>query len=272
MGNTATGCDSSAGKEKPKTNNMQTATNTISPDATKSKTKKTVLISLSALALGTLAFLGIKRFKKTNHDNNQTNPETEDKQTTDVAVQSGHVSVPRTRLPAAYAGDAFPLRLGSKGAKVKLLQQVLIRSYGASILPKYGADGWFGTELETALRSKGYAIPLKEAEYQKIISQKEEEATTKPLLSFDPAAIAKGLYYAILAKDFNSVQLFLKTIGNTKNYIQVSNWFKNYRIRDVRQTIVNALLSSFPEKSQKEMLQKNFRAIGLKFDGNKWSI
>jgi hypothetical protein len=45
----------------------------------------------------------------------------------------------------------FPLKKGSSGNLVKQLQQALIAQGGK--LPKYGADGKFGSETEAALKS-----------------------------------------------------------------------------------------------------------------------
>jgi hypothetical protein len=46
----------------------------------------------------------------------------------------------------------FPLRSGSKNAKVEELQNALIAIYDkATVLPVYGADGGFGSEMTTAL-------------------------------------------------------------------------------------------------------------------------
>lgn len=44
----------------------------------------------------------------------------------------------------------FPLKKGSKGAKVKELQEAIL-IFNKNILPKYGADSDFGTETENAV-------------------------------------------------------------------------------------------------------------------------
>lgn len=46
----------------------------------------------------------------------------------------------------------FPLKKGSKGAMVVKLQKAML-AIDPKILPKYGADGDFGTETETALKT-----------------------------------------------------------------------------------------------------------------------
>jgi hypothetical protein len=46
--------------------------------------------------------------------------------------------------------STFPLKKGSKGPKVVELQSVMLRVDG-NILPRYGADGDFGSETEAAV-------------------------------------------------------------------------------------------------------------------------
>ena len=48
----------------------------------------------------------------------------------------------------------YPLKKGSKNPCVKQLQNALINSYGPDVLPKYGADGDWGDETETAMINK----------------------------------------------------------------------------------------------------------------------
>lgn len=241
--------------------------------AKKSRTKKVVLFGLGTLALGTLAFFGIKHFKKNKTENNDETDQTNDDMDSKTTVQNPPRNKPRTSLPSSGISDAFPLRIGSKGDKVRLLQQALIRTYGAGILAKFGADGQFGTELQSALRSKGYGVPLSESEYNKIAGKKEEAQTPPPLVAFDPVAIAKAIYNAIIAKDFNTTITLLKAIKSTTDYSLVSEQIKNnYRIGGVRQTLVNASLNTFTESSQKLKVQDAFKNMGLKYDGTKWSL
>ena len=56
-----------------------------------------------------------------------------------------------TPLPLPISG--FPLKKGSKGNAVKSLQQLLLK-IDSKILPKYGADGDFGSETEAALKAQ----------------------------------------------------------------------------------------------------------------------
>lgn len=241
------------------------------PEIKKKRTKRVMLFSLGTLALGTLTFFGIKHFTKPKNDNpDDTNDQEGDGLDNEKTVSTPAYTKPHTSLPAPGSGTTFPLRLGAKGDKVLSLQQALIRSYGTSILPGFGADGQFGSELATALRSKGYGIPLSEADYGKITQEKKQE-TPNPLVAFDPAAVAKGIFYAIRAKDFNTALILMKSIRNTTDYSSVSRELMNYWIDGVRKTLVNAVLSTFTESSQHAKMQDALKAMGLKYDGTKWT-
>jgi hypothetical protein len=53
-------------------------------------------------------------------------------------------------LPTQITAQDFPIKKGSKGDKVKEIQQILV-GIDANALPKYGVDGDFGSETELAL-------------------------------------------------------------------------------------------------------------------------
>ncbi len=254
--------------------NTAEATTQNNQATNKTKAKKAVLFSLGTLALGTLAFLGIKQFKKHKTQSDDDIDQTTTDLDTKIPVQTNSNPKPRASVYTGNANSSFPLKLGSKGAKVVELQQSLMRTFGSGIFPKYGADGQFGSELSTFLRSKGYAIPLQESDFKKITQGQKPQATA-PLLIFDPAAIAKGVYNAILAKDYAAAITLLKAITSPTNYSLVSDKFKMYRLNGgVRQTLVTAMLNSFAEKSQKENTKKVFQKMGLKYNaaGDKWSL
>jgi hypothetical protein len=237
----------------------------------KSKTKKVVLYSIGTLALGTLTFLGIKLFTKPKTTNDDDLKETTDVDTKST-TQNYTKPVVHSALPPVHASSAFPLRLGAKGDSVLQLQRTFIATYGAGILKKYGADGYFGKELESALRSKGYTIPLSETNFKKITQEKQEKKQTPPLETFNPMAIAKAINDSIKAKDYSTSITLLKGIKNTTDYSLVSEQLKNYRINGVRQTLVNAMLTTYTESSQKLIIQEVFKKLGLKYANGKWSV
>ncbi len=52
--------------------------------------------------------------------------------------------------PSPSTASTFPLKKGSKGAKVLELQNAIM-SINAKLLPRFGADGDFGSETELAV-------------------------------------------------------------------------------------------------------------------------
>lgn len=52
--------------------------------------------------------------------------------------------------PAPITVNTFPLKKGSKGAKVTELQSVIFR-INPNLLPKFGVDGDYGSETEAAV-------------------------------------------------------------------------------------------------------------------------
>ena len=239
-------------------------------------TKEKVLLGLGATALATALFFGTrygirkakeKLLNKLQDDKiNQTTTDLDTK----IPVQTRSNSVPRTSVRPTATGATFPLNLRAKGNKVLELQQSLMRTYGSGIFPKHGADGEFGSELASFLRGKGYGIPLSETDFKKITKTE----VPKPLIAFDPAAVAKGLFLTIRSKNFNSALLLLKVIKTTARYAQVSEQLQHYFINGVRQTLVNAMLNTFTEVSQKATIKDVFQKMGLKYNAatDKWSL
>lgn len=167
------------------------------------------------------------------------------------------------------------LKKGSKGAQVKQLQEALVRKYGKSILPKYGVDSDFGTEVENALKSKGYPIIVDLATFNKIVAP-EGEAT--PVLtnldndSKDAIDIAKNIWLNSTTKKLLPLVDSLKRIKDVNQYVKVNELFKTIRLDGVRQTIVNGTLSSFDDETSKQFIKNEFIRMGLKYDGEKWAL
>lgn len=246
----------------------------------KNKKRAMLWLSLGTLAMGGLTFLGIKLFTKPKNTTNDDDL----KENNDLDVKSTNQNftkpVVHSALPTVHVTASFPLRLGAKGDTVLRLQRALITSFGAGVFKKYGADGYFGKELESVLKSKGYSVPLSETDFNKITQEKKEVATNStanqtpppPLETFNPNAIAKAVSDSITAKDYTTSITLLKGIKNTTDYSLVSEQLKNYRINGVRQTLVNAMLSTFTESSQKLSIQETLKKIGLKYANSKWLI
>jgi hypothetical protein len=146
-------------RAKPKTKS-KTKTKSKSK-AKKSSTKrksmiKNALIALGLLGLGTGAFMLLK--PKKNSDTARLNE-------FDSSTSDGSFSP-----SPSGSGSTFPLKEGSRSEAVRQLQNALIRKYGKSILPRFGADGWMGKETISALRSKGLKTNIDAVEFKKLIA------------------------------------------------------------------------------------------------------
>ena len=250
---------------------------TSNADTTKNNKHKLLWFGLGTLVIGTATFFGIKHFTKpknntTTHDDLDTNPDLDTETHSD-----NHPKPPvYSALPPSGTTTSFPIKVGDKGDTVLQLQRAIIKSYGADVLKKFGADGKFGNELATFLRSKNYSLPLSQTDYNSLTQEKKEQAITTtpplPLTAFNPVATAFGIYTAITSHDFSTAMTLIKGITNTTQYTSTSEELKKYRIQGVRQTLVNALFSSFKNINQKIMIQNALKNIGLKYDGNQWSV
>lgn len=254
----------------------------------KSSAEKILLTTLAIGAAGVAGYFGWQYYKKRkNAKANRNNPEDDFKL---VLPDSNpvHTEMPKSKPkdtpyvppviipvtpvkpktkprkePVYTADDTFPLKKGSKGEMVRQLQQALIDKYGKSVLPKYGADGDFGSETQNALKKKGLPTEVSETTFNVIVQGSSAKT--------DHDATAKKLYDAVTGKNLNNVLNLLKSIKTTEDYQKVSTAFMKHRLHGVRQTLVTGLLGSFGE-SQKEKIRMEFIRIGLQYDGNKWSL
>jgi hypothetical protein len=242
-------------------NNKTKDKQTNPSEAKKGSGKKWLLLGLSVAATGALSYFGFQYWKKHKQGDEEGNNDMPD---TKEETQSTYVppkTKPKTQT-AASNKDAFPLSKGSKGANVKALQEALIAKYGKAILPKYGADSDFGSEMVAALKKVGLPESVNETTFNLLVKSS----------SPDHATVAKDLYAAAMSKDFNKAIGLLKTLRNAEDYKAVSDTFVNYRIGSVRQTLVNGMLNSFTDAKQKDTIRLAFSNMGLKYDGNKWSL
>lgn len=244
---------------------------TKSPSKRKAKKKKIIITTLAVGATGIIGYFGWQYFKMkkaAKHDDldsiiaNMNQPIV----TTPVLP----VVRPKTKTKTTYSStataernDDFPLKKGSKGENVRRLQDALIIKYGKQTLPKYGADGDFGSELVSALKKLGLPATINESTLN-VIAQ----GTT-----VNPSTVGKDLFNAANAKDFNKTISLLKKMKNVDDYTTANNVFKESRINGgVRQTIVNGLLTVFLSDTQKQAIKFEFLRMGLQFDGSKWSL
>lgn len=188
--------------------------------------------------------------------------------------------------PPQYVNELFPLKRGSKGDLVKDVQQALMKKYGDEILPKYKDDGYFGKEMETALVRKGYPTKIDSKDYAKIIlkdsktdtSKDDDKDIPKPsgddTKKFNPKVIAYGLYLSVKNDDVIKALEVLKKIKNKDQYLYVNEEFKKKDIIGrTSMTIATALDVRFGQsKEYKKKINSQLYRIGLKYDGDKWSL
>jgi hypothetical protein len=237
--------------------------------------KKIILIGLGAVATGVLGYFGYgwyqKRKAAKEDGGDSTDPGTlpppphKDKFKVTSSGGSGSGDGSGSGSDTTASND-FPLKKGSKGAKVKALQKALIAKYGKSILPKYGADGGFGNETIAALKKAGFPSEVDESTFN-VIAQGEVSGS-----GIDAVTIAKLLYDAASSGSLADVLTGLKQMQSTGDYSAVSTEFQNYRIGGVRETLVNGLVSSFSNAAQKQQIRLEFIRMGLKYDGSKWAL
>ena len=256
------------------------------PQPAKSNTGKILLATLTIGAAGVVGYFGWQYYKKKKdsksdnldnellkiHPTTKSNPSdtTHHTSVTDTTytppADTTGTKSSKAKGTSSGSGDGFPLKKGSKGDNVRQLQQALISKYGSSILPKYGADGDFGSETQNALKKKGLPTIVSESTFN-VITQGGGGADKSSLSS-----LAQKLYTAAMAKNLNSVISLLKNIDNKDDYQQVSNAFMQQRLHGVRQTLVNGLLNSFSTEDQKQKIRMEFIRMGLQYDGSKWSL
>lgn len=187
----------------------------------------------------------------------------------DTGTGNKTVSVKRT--------DAFPLKKGSTGARVKQLQTALATIIGTDAMNQDGGiDGKFGPGTADALSKAGYGPTVDEATFSKITGTTGTGSGASTVSN--PSQEAMNLYLAANSGNVSSVIGALQRIKNVADYSAVNEAFKtvtdNYTA--VRKTIVTGLLDSYfsDNASAKEQIKAQFRRIGLKEDtaSQKWSL
>lgn len=246
----------------------------------KSSRKKWMFLGLGLITTGVLSFFGYKYYKENKKKSESSGSDAPDFKAEKPKTPPKKAPAPKSKKPslkkpappkpapkpetntaAQTFPDYFPLKKGSQGERVRQLQQALIGKNGAGILPR-GATGIYDSDLQAALKKLSLPEIIDETTYNVLVTK------TK----VDPALIARGLQMAIKAKSFKAAIKILKVIKSSAQYTSVNKVFSNYFINGVRQTIVNAVLSTFKDEKQKQEIRLAFAAMGLKYDGKKWSL
>jgi hypothetical protein len=221
--------------------------------------KKIILIGIGTLAISVAGYFGWQWWKK-----RKTEKETQDApdpsyETTSPPKESFVIA---SNKSTSQHIDDFPLKKGSRGERVKTLQDIIIAKYGKSVLPKYGADGDFGSEMVNALKKLNLPEVIDENTYNVLVKGN----------SINAKEVALSLFKAAASGNFKQVLFTLKGMKSQEDYTAVSEVFKNLRIAGVRKTLVNGLLDAFKDDNQKQQIRLEFTRMGLNYDGNKWSL
>ena len=234
----------------------------ITNNQTKKQSKgkgKYILIGLGVVALAGTAIYFVTRPKKP-----QSNVLPDE-----VKASFENQAIASTVRSRNRSSSGFPLKRGSRGDLVRNIQEALIQKYGSGILPKYGADGIWGNELETALKSKGISTRINAELFTKLIGSSPKINLPN---EFDASTIATDLRLAILDHNLDKAKATLRKIDSVQAYTEVNTIFKKKRLNGVRKTIVTGLLMAFNKVSDKKELNAEFHRIGLKFNGSQWSL
>ncbi len=252
---------------------MKTKNKSKAKSGKKQQKKKIIVASVAVGAAGILGYFGWQYLKKKKESkktgdmdsvlktiNTKPNYEVSPVYNPPKPKTTVNSSITTPKTTADVSG--FPLKKGSKSNNVRLLQEALIAKYGKSILPRYGADGDFGTETANALKKAGLPATINESTFNVLTQATKIDGTT----------LGKDLYSATVAKNYTKVLSLLKKMQSVEDYTSANEVFKQNPINGVRQTIVNGLLNTFTTDTQKQQIKFEFLRIGLQFDGNKWSL
>jgi hypothetical protein len=176
----------------------------------------------------------------------------------------------RSILPRQTASyhDNFPLKRGSRGERVRLLQSELAKVLPGGMSKYGGIDGQFGPGTAQALKDAGFAIVVDEALFKKITG-----ATTSALqVSFDAKSLAQNLYNSSLRRDLEGVLAILGQLKSVTDYSKTNEEYK--KIGLISKTIVTDLLDiSFKYNEEgKQRIRNEFLRIGLKNNTGKWTL
>lgn len=223
---------------------------------------KNILIGLTVVAVGTGSYLLYRSLKLKSNESSDI-----DNVVNSYSPPSSY-SPPKTPKGTGTSSSLFPLKNKSKGVLVSDLQKALIKKYGKDILPKYGADGYFGKELETALVRKGYSVPVTKETFDKIVKNQSSSSTDREKAK----DIAQLLHEGISKQSIEKALQGLYKIKNVLSYAKVNEAFKQTRIDGIRMTIPTALADTFPKEAERKKYRAQLYRIGLKYRNDKWAL
>ncbi len=243
---------------------MKTQTNTIRQTKNKSTKKKADQKKYVMYGLGIAALIG-GGYLAYNYFRNRKVIVRGAVDPINPLTPGGIVTTPI--LPVASSGS-FPLRRGTRGSLVQMVQNALLQKGGqAALIIKETSfrngkpDGIFGRGTERALRAAGFPSAITQSTFTNLVGKSK----SSPIGGW--GAVAKELIDAANKRNLFGVLNGLKKITSPDGYRKVSTFFQNVRILGTRVTsLVNALLSvAFKSKElEKVKIRAEFRRMGLK--------
>lgn len=162
------------------------------------------------------------------------------------------------------AGDNFPLKQGSKGNRVLMVQQALSKTSPSILI-----DGIFGPQTAQALKGAGYPEVVDEALFARITGSGNGNLH----VLFNPDSMATGLYKAAQSKNLGEVLNVLRQIKTASDYTAVNDYYKQQSF--ISKTIVTDLLEyAFKgNEAAKDQIRNEFFRMGLMMNSSgTWSL
>lgn len=227
------------------------------------KPTKVFIYAIALAALGGGGFLVYDRLKKRKAmEQNQIPSEA-----------SSDTIIINNTLPTSYASytsravsggsDNFPLKRGSRGSRVSLLQQALTKTS-----PGISVDGQFGPQTASALKSAGYPETVNEATFNKITG-----SSGSLTVVFNPSSLAESLYGGAQSQNIEQVLSVLKQLKSVGDYSSVNEYYKKQSF--IAKTIVTDLLEYAFKGNEvaRSQIRNEFLRIGLKVSSTgTWSL
>ena len=229
-----------------------------------SKPKKVFIYALALAALGGSGYMVYDRIrkKKAGDQNRQSSNNDSDTIIINNSLPASFSSM--TAKVLGSANDNFPLKRGSHGTRVLMLQQALSKTSPSILI-----DGLFGAQTAGALKTAGYPKVIDETLFNKITGAYKGAVQ----IVFNPAALAASLYRGVQSENLDQVMLVLKQLKSVSDYSVVNGYYKKQSF--ISKTIVTDLLEyAFnSDETAKEQIRNQFLRMGLKVnDSGNWSL
>lgn len=184
---------------------------------------------------------------------------------------------PRYVLPRVVQQKAqeekFPIKYGDNGPHVKKLQEGLIRLYGRSILPYYGADGDFKKEMAAALQKKGIPPIIDKVTFDKIVAGQltnpGQAPTPGKLSAKEGVDIAKNIWLNAMLHRNDGMVDQLRRIRNTEDYRMVDALMKTV---GQRKSVAEVAQAAGTDDTGKQLIVAELKRIGLKYKNETWVL